>query len=274
MQKAIVFAVLFFGFLSLSFGEKQFTPAELKKACSPKKRATKKIKYFPAMVIRSSRNFAAECCRAGGKWQDGLCYKQIVEPIVPVREQAVMPVVIKQEQNIILQPAESKKVLVSPIASSAVSPAANNKNEKWWWIGPGIWAMGLWAGEKDFVAGPYGTLIFAINHRFRVAGFIGAGFGPWQKDGITNVWLGGYGAVRAYNGLFINFGVETVWGGFDGLSVYRRMLAVSAGPEYWFNNRASISLRFLVGVRDDVRECLIKSGQITGGNIFTTALYF
>jgi len=269
MQKAIVFLVLFFGFLSPSFGEKKLTNAELKelkkKICAPRHKAVKKARRFPAMVIKSTKNFAVECCRNGGKWQEGMCYKkQDVRPSVPAS------VVIKQEQNIILQPAESK--LATP--PLPVSASKENNEERWWWLGTGVWAMGLWAGEKDFVAGPYGALVFAINHRFRVAGNVGAGFGPWQKDGITNVWLGASGAVRVYSGLFINFGVETVWGGFDGLSVYRRMFAVSAGLEYWFGNRASIGLRFLVGVRDDVRECLIKSGQITGGNIFTTALYF
>lgn len=282
MQKAIVFGVLFFGFLSPSFGQKKLTPADIKEIrrnlCAPekhvKKHVIKRVMRIRARVRKPRVSSELLCYRRGGKWQDGLCYKQAVPPSAPVRKQGNSPIMMKQEQNIILQPAESKSVLSSPAYPSSVSPSVDNKNEKWWWMGPGIWAMGLWAGEQDFVTGPYGTLIFAINHRFRVAGNVGAGFGPWHKNGITDVLVGGYGAVRAYKGLFIDFGIETVWGGFDGLSVHRRMFAVSAGPEYWFGDRASIGLRFLVGVRDNVTDCELKKGQIAGGNIFTSTLYF
>lgn len=183
-------------------------------------------------------------------------------------------IVIKQEQSVVVKnvpPTAASK----PISPPSTLPKKIKKvKAQWWWIGLGAFATGLWAGERDFFPGVHGMLIFAINKRFRVGGNIGVGYGPWQQNGRLDVWFGGTFAVRAYKGLFVNFGAETMWGGFDGLSVHRRMIAASSGPEYWFGERASISLRFLVGVADLVGDCQIKSGQVVGGNIFTISVYF
>jgi len=213
-------------------------------------------------------DFELQCYRRNGEWRDGLCYGKR-EP-APVTPPPAKPVVVKQEQRVTVK----NTTLVPPKPNLPLPPPKKAEKGKWWWIGPGVWALGLWAGEKDFVPGIYGSLVFAINQRFRVAGNIGVGYGPWQENGRLDVWVGGTFAVRAYKGLFVNFGVETMWGGFDGLSVHRRMLATSAGPEYWFGDRASISLRFLVGLHDNVSDCQIKSGQVVGGNLFTTTVYF
>jgi hypothetical protein len=236
-----------------------------------------------------------KCKEAGGEWKDDVCYKtkrRIVKRIVrrvvrsripamvitsppPVCNCPTCPACPKVEAKPANISMSQKITFTSPafLTDTAKSQLVlSPPDEKWWWMGPGVFAAGIWVGKKDFFFGPYGTLVFAINQRFRTAGSVGMSYSV--DTGGLGLWLGGYGAVRAYKGLFVNFGLETFWSEFQSLTVKRRMIALSSGPEYWFNNRASISLRFMFGIADVIENCKELTGYFTVGNLFTATLYF
>lgn len=231
---------------------------------------------------------AEKCRRAGGRYVNGLCMvtRRVVKRVVeksPPEVKVVERVVEKPVERIVKVPVpappapititQEQKVVAPPQKKDDCPPAklAVKKKDRWWWMGPGIFFLGLWAGEKDVTFGPYATLVFAINDRFRVGGGLGLGYSPWRDLGLL---LNAYGAVRAYRSLYLDFGLETLWSEFDGLSVRRRFVAGSIGPEYWFGERASVSLRFLFGVHDIVNNCKDNSGKFSAGNLLTATMYW
>jgi hypothetical protein len=295
MKKSLIFAIFGFSFSSSAFAEKSWNL----------NLSDKDKREFCQTVPKSPEE---KCKERGGKWDDGLCVKSQVKKVVVRKKRRpppAPPVIVNApppcpscpacekckecKKCAPCKPCEAKsspvtvsqkvtlappRFIESPPLPKPVKRAAPlpPKKEKWWWIGPGVFAAGIWTGEKDFFFGPYGSLAFAINQRFRVEGHIGMSHSPVMKD--LGLWLGVYGAVRAYKGLFVDFGIETFWSRFQSLTVKRRIVAASVGPEYWFNNHVSISLRFLLGVEDTIESCKELSGRFTAGNLLTIAAYF
>ena len=106
-----------------------------------------------------------------------------------------------------------------------------------------------------------------------MAGLFGAGLGPWQES-KPNLLVGAEGSIRLWNRLFLNAGIETVWGGFQGLTVHRRIYLAGLGPEFWIGERANVSLHFVFGMRDNVYSCSTDLGKFTAGNMLQINLYF
>lgn len=297
MKKLLIFAIFCFVFPSLVFAEKSWNI----------NLSDKDKREFCQTAPKSPEE---RCKERGGKWDDGLCVKSQVKKVVVRKKRRLRPappVVVTPPPPIVVPPpcpacpacekckecekcapckacetpvTVTQKVTLAPPRfiqppppkPVKKTPAAPPPAEKWWWIGPGVFAAGFWAGNKDFIFGPYGSLAFAINQRFRVESHIGMSHSPVMKD--LGLWLGLYGAVRAYKGLFVDFGLETFWSRFQSLTVKRRIIAVSFGPEYWFNDHVSVSLRFLLGVEDMIESCKELSGHFTAGNLLTIGVYF
>lgn len=231
---------------------------------------------------------ALECRGKGGKWKNGMCFvvKTKIKTQYKMKIETRTQTVIVKEPTIKIinvpayQPSQSVSVnqeqkLIQAASVQSVNGVIKKKKAdyKWWWMGPGIFVLGTWAGEKDFIVGGLGKLVFAVNRRFRVAGLIGAGLGPWQES-KPNLLIGAEGSIRLWRWLFLNAGLETVWGGFRGLSVHRRIIFAGLGPDFWIGERADISLHFVFGTRDDVYSCGTDLGKFTAGNMLQMNLYF
>lgn len=278
MRSVIVMSALLMAIPSLAFGKDEKcrpcvkTPQQKCKEARGKwvgdmcvkTRIIRRVKTRPAPL----EGFELQCYRRGGEWRDGLCYAR----------NAPVPVVMPSANSSAV--ANSR---LSVVVRNATTPAAtktangNGKVKKsdyqWWWIGPGVFVLGTWAGEKDFIVGASGKLVFAVNKRFRVAGLVGAGLGPWQES-KPNILVGAEASIRLWNWFFLNAGLETVWGGFQGLSVHRRIFFAGIGPDFWIGERANISLHFLFGTRDDVTSCSTDLGKLTIGNLLQINIYF
>jgi len=238
---------------------------------------------------------ANDCKNSGGRWDEkkGYCIKceKKAKKVVkkhrkPARRrvktpasQPVKTVIVRRSGTPIIIKQEQRQTIEAPSAQTT-KPAgeAPKPSSKWWFAGPGVWILGTYMSPKDFMVGVHGSLVFAPHDRFRLGGNIGIGFGPWEDNGKVNLWIGLLAGIRAYKGLFVDLGLESVWGGFSGLTVFRRMFFFSFGPSYWFGDRGNISLRFILGVRDEVCPICGRPSEVqssfAGGNLLTATLYF
>ncbi|MBU4421410.1 hypothetical protein KKB41_00420, partial [Patescibacteria group bacterium] len=210
------------------------------------------------------------CFRRGGEWRDEMCHARELPPpktetrIVKVPENRTSvsnPIVNVNQQVDVGQKKE-------PVKTPPLSPK-KEEPKKWWWIGPGAFALGLYmSDEKEFLTGVEGKLVFALNDRFRVNGL--AGYSFWQESDIL---LGVGFDVRIWQALFTTFTFDSLWGGFDDFTVKRRTWLLGTGLTYWFGNRADISLRFIFGVKNEVGKCEVYD-YFVGGSVFSVHVYF
>jgi len=278
-KTAVVTLVLAFAFMGESFAQQSKAKVsdndslqllEKMRSCKEKKGLWDEKGGFCKVCEKKPRPKTGKGTKSPPRRPAGKIYN--VSPIKVPSEPLLPPITQYQwqSQSINYPPVSQAEAGATPAAVATEKP-------KWFFIGPGVWALGTYMSPHDFMLGPYVALMFAVNYRFRLGANIGVGFGPWEPEdqGKVNLWLGALAGIRAYKGLFIDLGLESVWGGFSGLTTHRRMFFFSVGPEYWFGDRGSISLRFIFGVWDEVCRCVRGTKtDFAGGNIFSATFYF
>ncbi|MBU1179765.1 porin family protein [Patescibacteria group bacterium] len=212
-----------------------------------------------------------------GKWKNDACYitrikwrKRARRPIRTTRVIEKVRIIRVPEKTIIREVSATPSISMSQRQNIEQTPPKEATAEKrWWWIGPGAFALGLYmTDERVFMTGVQGRLVFAVNDRFRVSGL--AGYSFWQEQ---NFLLGAGLDIRLWESLFLISDFNTLWGDFDKLEVKRRYLLVGAGIGWWFGDRADISLRFIFGTKKQVTDCE-SPDNFVGGNMLTVNVYF
>lgn len=232
-------------------------------------------------ICNSKKKSPQEKCSAiRGQWKDGYCLKTRVIKRWKKRRCPTCEPKIIQTERIVEKPIE--KIVIKKIKECVSCPVIRveetqrkaivkkPKDKKWWWTGPGVFALGLYMSpEKEFQVGVQGKLVFALNDRFRVSGMLGGGV--WQDPSLL---IGSGLDIRLWKNLFLTTTFNTLWGDYDGLRVARRHLLLGSGVSYWFLNRIEVSFQFIFGTKKKTVACQGTPDVFVGGNFLSANIHF
>jgi len=195
--------------------------------------------------------------------------KETIIREVPKSAPVIVNVTQKQDAPATLRSGMAQK------SSQAITAAGFSDGDelKWWNIGTGVYALGLWAGAlKDLFTGHFIALSFGLGDRVRIGGMLGYAFSPFYEP--HNLLVGGHFGIRLIGRLFLLLTLDSLWADFDGGTVRQRIFAGGIGFEYWPKKWASFSLRINVGYRNQIPPCGEEIGFVTAGNSLALGLHF